>query len=172
MAVMVSSTSTQAAVGSREELVPEVALRIAWFAWLGFLAVPFVLFLYVCWALMENAEPRDLGAANNWFIASMVYLIVVVPLAIFWRSRIFRSYWSGECVTPKSYLTGMITVWTTIEIGGIFSLVGCLMSQSLLPNLLPAVVAFMLFTPLWPSGRAMVCNSGNTDDPEHYEEPR
>ena len=62
MAVMVSSTSTQAAVGSREELVPEVALRIAWFAWLGFLAVPFVLFLYVCWALMDNAEPRDLGA--------------------------------------------------------------------------------------------------------------
>jgi hypothetical protein len=130
------------------------------------------MFLYVCWRLMDNTEPRDVDAANSWFIASMIYLIVVVPAAIFWRSRLFRSYWTGQCVSPKSYLIGMISVWVTLEIGGIFSLIGCLMTQSMLPNLLPALVAFMLFTPLWPSGRAMICCRGNTDDPEAYEEPR
>jgi len=46
-------------------------------------------------------------------------------------------------------------------------------TNSLLPNLLPALVAFMLFLPLWPSGRAMICSQrGNSDDPETYEEPR
>ena len=92
MAFMVPSTSTataSASVHARDELSPDTALRIAWFCWLGFLAVPFVLFLYVCWSLMDNTEPRDLNAANGWFIASMVYLIVVVQLAFFWRSRIF-----------------------------------------------------------------------------------
>jgi hypothetical protein len=171
VAILVSSTSTTA-VAPRDALHPEAALRIAWFCWLGFLALPFVLFLYVVWSLMDNNEPRDLNAANGWFVASMVYLIVVVPLAIFWRSRLFRAYWTGECVSPKSYLIGMISVWLTLEIGGIFSLIGCLVTGSLLPNLLPALVTFMLFTPLWPSGRAMICSTGNTDDPEAYEEPR
>ena len=173
MALLASSTSAStAAVAAGDELTPATALHIAWFCWLGFLATPFVLFLYVCWSLLDNNEPRDLPAANGWFVASMVYLIVVVPLAIFWRSRLFRSYWTGECVSPRSYLVGMVTVWLTIWIGGIFSLIGCLVTGSLLPNLLPAVVSFMLFTPLWPSGRAMICCTGNTDDPEAYEEPR
>lgn len=170
MATLVSHT----AVGAREELTPDVALRYAWMWWLGFLAVPFVLFLYVVWSLMDDsgATRRDLPAANVWFIVSMAYIILAVPAAIFWRSRVFKAYWSGECVSPRSYLTGMLTVWATLEIGGIFSLIGCLISDSLLPNLLPSLVAFMLFTPLWPSGRAMVCSAGSSDDPEQYEEPR
>jgi hypothetical protein len=66
----------------------------------------------------------------------------------------------------------MTSVWITLEIGGVMGLIGCLLTHSLIPNLLPALVAFMLFTPLWPSGRAMYCHGGSTDDPEIYEEPR
>ena len=74
---------------------------------------------------------------------------------------------------PKSYLVGMLGVWATIEIGGLASLIGCLVTRSLLPTLLPALVAFMLFVPLWPSGRSMICShKGDSDDPETYEEPR
>jgi hypothetical protein len=171
MAVVASQT---AGIRTTEELVPEMALRYAWCAWLTMLSVPLVMFLYVCWNLMdEQVAKRNLPAANAWFVACVAYMITVVPAAIFWRSWHFKSYWSGECVAPKSYLIGMIGVWVTIEIGGIASLIACLATNSLLPNLLPALVAFMLFLPLWPSGRAMICSHrGNSDDPETYEEPR
>jgi hypothetical protein len=102
----------------------------------------------------------------------MAYLAVAVPAAFFWRSREFKAYWQGHCVSPNRYLRGMLILWLTIEIGGIMALIGCFVSGSLLPNLLPAMVAFMLFTPFWPSGRAMTNPVGNDDDFEVYEEPR
>ncbi len=67
---------------------------------------------------------------------------------------------------------GMFTVWGTLEIGGLLSLTGCLVSRSLLPTLLPALAAFMMFVVLWPSGRAMINSHGGSDDPEKYGEPR
>ena len=170
---MIASGTAATATAKSEELTPGLALRVAWVCWLMLLSLPFVVFLYTVWTLTNSGERANKQAADVWFIASMVYLIVVVPISIFIRSRAFRDYWTGCCVPPKNYLSGMLTVWITLEIGGIFSLIGCLASNSLLPNLLPALVAFMLFIPLWPSGRAMTSrNRGNTDDPETYEEPR
>jgi len=60
-----------------------------------------------------------------------------------------------------------------MEVGGLLALAGCLVTQSLSPSLLPALVAFILFIPFWPSGRAMTtpCGAGD-DDPENYVEPR
>ena len=78
----------------------------------------------------------------------------------------------GKVVSPGAYLRGMLTVWLACEIGGIIALIGCLVTRTLLPNLLPALVAFILFTPFWPSGRAMTHPVGNDDDFEIYEEPR
>jgi hypothetical protein len=67
----------------------------------------------------------------------------------------------------------MLSVWLMMEVGGLLALVGCLVTQSLLPNLLPALVAFILFIPFWPSGRAMTTPCGaDDDDPENYAEPR
>jgi hypothetical protein len=102
----------------------------------------------------------------------MGYLIVAVPLSFFGRSRLFKAYWSGAPVTPGKYLMGMLTMWVTLEIGGVFALVGCVASHSLLPNLLPALIAFMFFTTLWPSGKAMTRSTGDKEDPQLYEEPR
>ena len=59
-----------------------------------------------------------------------------------------------------------------IEIGGLIALVGCFLSNSLMPNLLPAVVAFMLYMPFWPSGEAMTRAVGSEDDPEVFRHPR
>jgi hypothetical protein len=102
----------------------------------------------------------------------MAYLALVVPASIFWRSHVFRAYWHGDVVAPKAYLIGMISVWIAIEIGGLAALMGCLMSNSLLPCMLPAIVAFMFFVPMWPSGHAMVrTNIGNAEDPGRYKEP-
>jgi hypothetical protein len=66
----------------------------------------------------------------------------------------------------------MMSIWVALEIGGLFALVGCLRSQQLLPDLLPALVAFMFFVTLWPSGRAMTRQTGHLEDPQVYEEPR
>ncbi|MDB5321751.1 MAG: hypothetical protein JWN40_3382 [Phycisphaerales bacterium] len=157
------------------DLTPQTALRYAWWVYLTMLVLPFLMFLYVASSLMgeTGVERRDRPLADGWFIASVVYMVVIAPASFFVRSRFFRDYWTGKCVAPRQYLKGMIVVWATLEIGGLLSLFGCLMSRSLLPGLLPAMAAFVMYVVLWPNGRAMICGArGASDDPEKYEEPR
>ena len=156
----------------RSQLTCGQALSLAWASWLVLLAIPALLFLAVMWTFIGDDTPADKAIAERWFLICMAYLAVAVPAAFFWRSREFKGYWEGKCVSPNRYLRGMLILWLTIEVGGLVSLVGCFVSGSLLPNLLPAMVAFMLFTPFWPSGRAMTNPVGNDDDFEVYEEPR
>ncbi len=157
----------------RSELSPGQALRIAWCCWLMLLSIPALVFLIVMWRMMDgDVSGLDGIASERWFLVTMAYLAIAVPSSFFLRSHVFKAYWSGQCVQPRNYLKGMLTVWLAIEIGGIMALMGCLMTDSLLPNLLPAMVAFMLFIPFWPSGRAMTRPCGAADDPEEYEEPR
>ncbi len=148
------------------------ALRLAWCLWLILLSIPALVFLGIMWSFIDSQTPGNQTLAQNWFIGTMIYLALAVPLSFFLRSREFRAYWTGERVTPSHYLKGMLIVWLTMEIGGLAALLGCIVSQSLLPNLLPAMVAFVLFVPFWPSGRAMTSALGNEDDPEKYAEPR
>jgi len=173
MATIASSHSTNLPT-PKNELAPEAALRYAWGVWLTMLAIPFLLFLYVVWSLMDSpGGDRNQWLSDRWFMSSVAYVVFVVPISFFIRSRFFRPYWKGECVPPRDYLKGMFTVWGALELGGILSLAGCLASNSLIPGLLPALAAFMLFVILWPSGRAMIPHArGSSDDPERYEEPR
>ena len=155
------------------QLTPNGALRQAWCWYISLLFVPFLLFLAVVLVLTHGDKPQAVPSLRSaWFISSIAFLVVAAPIAFVARSRLFRSYWRGEGVSPRAYLLGMLIVWFTFEIGGIVSLVGCLMTNSLAPCLLPAIAAFMFFTPLWPSGQAMSHPNGNTDDPEIYHEPR
>jgi hypothetical protein len=159
--------------GDRSELSPRQALRIAWCCWLILLSIPALVFLIVMWRMMDGGVSGLGGAASErWFLATMVYLAIAVPTSFFWRSHVFKAYSAGKSVAPRNYLQGMLTVWLAMEIGGILALVGCLMTGSLLPNLVPAMVAFILFIPFWPSGGAMTRPVGNEDDAENYEEPR
>jgi hypothetical protein len=166
--------ATVAAVPSeaRSQLTPGQALSIAWASWLILLAVPALLFLAVMWTFIGDETVVDKATGERWFLVTMAYLAVAVPAAFFWRSREFKAYWEGKCVSPARYLRGMLTLWLAIEVGGVMALAGCLVSNGLTPNLLPAMVAFMLFTPFWPSGRAMTHPVGDDDDFEVYEEPR
>lgn len=159
------------AAGGR--MTAERALRLAWRGYVLMLLLPFVLFVAVMWRLMGNEMAiRSTPLGQNWFIVCMAYMLLAVPASFFWRSHVFKGYWRGKPVEPGRYLRGMLTMWVTIEIGGMLSLVACLVSGSLLPNLLPALLAFALFTPLWPSGYAMTRPVGGADDPEVYAEPR
>ncbi len=150
------------------------AIRLAWATWVTLLIIPFCLFLAAVWTLMIQDGNRPVLHTDwhSWFLASCVYLLVVVPAAFFWRGRLFKSYWSGRPIAPAKYLYGMLAIWAALEFGGIISLLGCFVDHSLLPNLLPALVAFVFFMAMWPSGRSMVSSAGSEEDPGLYEEPR
>ena len=157
MATIASHSSNLPSPGS---LSAQRALQIAWYVWLILLAVPFLLFLYVVWTLMHGQGGRgDEWLSDRWFLAAVAYVVFVIPASFFVRSRWFRPYWKGQSVPPYDYLKGMFTVWGALEVGGLFSLIGCLASGSLLPSLLPALAAFVLFGILWPNGGAMMSNS-------------
>jgi hypothetical protein len=148
------------------------ALRLAWATWVTLLVIPFLVFLTAVWMLMMREELVVTHRGEpTWFLAASIYLIVVVPIAFFWRGRLFKAYESGTPVAPAKYLYGMLAIWTALEFGGIISLMGCFVNHSLLPNLLPAMAAFMFYVTLWPSGKSMV-HHGNFEDPGVYEEPR
>jgi hypothetical protein len=157
-----------------ESITRSQALRLAWVCWLMLLAIPALYFLVVLWQFIDDdSVPADPAMAQRWFLGCMAFLAIAVPASFFLRSREFKGYWTGHCVSPSHYLKGMLSVWLTMEIGGLLALTGCLVTQSLLPNLLPALVAFILFIPFWPSGRAMTTPCGaDDDDPENYAEPR
>jgi hypothetical protein len=148
-----------------------MALRLAWVTWVTLLVIPFFVFLTVVWTLMNHETVAMRSGAQPWFLAACGYMIVVVPAAFFWRDRLFKPYWSGQVIEPVKYLYGMLVMWMALEVGGIISLIGCLTEHSLLPNLLPALMAFVFFLRLWPSGRAMVRTVGHSEDASVYEEP-
>jgi hypothetical protein len=46
------------------------------------------------------------------------------------------------------------------------------MTASFLPDLLPAIAAFVFLITLWPTGKMMLNHVGDSNDPQIYEEPR
>src|SRR4051794_22901548 len=95
----------------RKCLSCDSALQIAWWTWFTLLSIPFILFLAVVWNTMDNdgaATAGNTSLAQTWFIITMVYMAVGVPAAFFWRSHIFKGYWSGKTVSPRDYLLGMM----------------------------------------------------------------
>ena len=158
--------------GTDGSLSVRTALRLAWATWVVMLAIPFFLFLTVVWTLGIQQEPKLHPNEAHWFLGASAYMLVVVPLSFFWRGHVFKAYWTGQTIPPMTYLYGMLTMWAALEFGGIFSLLGCFVDRALLPNLLPALVAFMFYVTLWPSGRAMVSHMGHHEDAGKYEEAR
>lgn len=149
-----------------------LAMRIAWVSWVILGVIPFLAFLSMIWytTIVPTSEVADRG--RGWFLASCLYMLIVVPASFFWQNHVFKSYYTGHTVSPGQYLAGKLTVWIALEIGGLLSLAGCFVNNAPLPNMLPALVAFMFFVTFWPSGRAMVRTVGHLEDPGLYEEPR
>ena len=154
------------------QITVRTALRLAWLTWVVFLLIPFFLFLGAVWATAFHESVRTITSPPNWFLGACGYLIVVVPAAFFWRSRVFKPYYSGHPIEPAKYLYGMLAMWVALEFGGIISLLGCFVTHSLLPSLLPALVAFMFYVTQWPTGHAMVGSIGESEDASVYKEPR
>src|SRR4051812_38521763 len=113
-------------------LTAAAALRAAWATWITLGTVPMFCFLYLVWRLADTETPSaHADDGEMWFVIASIYLLMVVPVAFFWRSRLFATYWSGRPVRPSKYLFGMVSVWTALVLGGMFSLAGCLKYDSL-----------------------------------------
>src|SRR4051794_31725875 len=111
---------------TQRELTPQSALHIAWLAFLIMAACPFLLFLYAAWQLTGGPTTlRALPLSDRWFLSAVAYMVLVVPASFFVRTRLFKEYYRGGRVSPKHYLTGMLIVWGTLEVGGLYSLTGC-----------------------------------------------
>lgn len=147
------------------------ALRLAWLCWLGLMVIPFTIILWLIWHLSPGQLTAPPAVSEKWFIGAMGYLALAVPAALFWRGHVFKPYWQGHTVAPWQYLRGMAATWAALAVGGIVSLCGCVATESLAPNIIPALLSLIFFLVLWPGGRAMVRRVGNTDDPALYEEP-
>jgi len=159
-------------VRSRSALSAPTALRLAWLCWLAFLIIPFSVVFWLIWHTAADQNPLSRSREERWFVAAMVYLALVAPAAFFWREHVFTSYRAGKTVPPRKYLVGMIGVGLALLTAGLFSLAGCIVVGSLLPNLVPAFFAMLIFLMLCPTGRSMIPSVGNQDDPQMYEEPR
>ena len=138
------------------------------------LLIPLFLFLGTIVYLLGSTAPTarpELGQA--WFLTMMVAIAAGVPLAFYVRGKaFFYGFWSGRTVTPHQYIYGSLVVWTVIEAIGILSLVGCLVSGDLAPNLVPALIAFVVFVTQWPNATALYKNTGNRDDSSEFVHPR
>jgi hypothetical protein len=157
---------------SRSGLSVQTALKMAWLCWLVLLAVPFLLLQALIWYIHVGDVSRYHSETNGWFLAAMICLLAVVPGSLFLRGHLFRDYWMGHPVTPRRYLVATISVGVALAACGVVSLLGCLITDSFMPNLIPGLLALVMFALHWPTGRAMVRPIGKVEDPQLYEEPR
>ena len=154
------------------ELTVKAALKRAWIAWTTLLIAPFLFLQAAIWYMDSKAAAPLHADTQAWFIGAMGYLVLVVPAMFFWRKHLFREYWLGKPVEPGKYIAATVTAGVALAIGGIISLIGCLVTNQYMPNLIPGFMALVLFVLHWPTGKAMLKGCGHEVDEAHYEEPR
>ena len=152
---------------------PGSALRAAWWAYLILLFLPFLVLGVIIVSYSNTVtSSTPYHGVSRWFRLTTAFLVIVLPAALLYRRHLWRAYFRGDLVAPRRYLTGVLTVWLSLEVSMILTLVGCYVTVSFLPELLPAIVAFVVFITLWPSGKMMISRAGDSNDPEIYEMPR
>src|SRR5688572_28149545 len=124
----------------------EVTLQLAWTTWIALLATPFVVLPF---ALHMTPGGRGSGPqpelAERWFLIVMVYLLVALPVVLLIRAYLFKSFWRGRGVLPRSYYIGMFAVWAVIVLAGLTAELVCVVTATLVPNILPALLALFIY---------------------------
>jgi hypothetical protein len=148
-------------------------LRAAWVVYIILLTVPLAGLLLLLVSYIGSDVPVRTGLhLNGWFVLTFVWLAVGVPAALFFRRHLCGDYVRGKVVPRGKYFAGMLTVWLTLEVGMILSLIGCYVTELFVPNLALALVAFVFFVTHWPSGTMLFSRGGDSDDSEVYRQPR
>jgi hypothetical protein len=152
---------------------PGGAYALAWGIWFVYLVTPMFLFLATLLYLLAKPTTMAITPGQTWFLAMMLMLAPGVPLVFYIRGKLFfYGYLNGRSVTPRQYIYGMVMVWTWIELIGLLSLAGCIVSGSLAPCVIPALMAFIVFLTQWPNATALANHTGHLDDPSLFHHPR
>ena len=156
----------QTQTGGRQQFwpwTPNTALQLAWTTWVVLLVTPFMM-LPLTLHLMPSASgagPKP-ELAGRWYGILMVYLLVAIPVALVIRAVMFKGLWHGQPVPPQRYYSGMLLLWFVVVAGGITAELVCVATATLVPNILPAMLALIVFLSLWPTGRPMEhCRTGD-----------
>jgi hypothetical protein len=145
---------------SRSRMSAFTAFRLARLLWSVFLFTPFLAALWISARIPVDRVPISRLAEGRWFIAAMLYLVVIAPGAFFWRERMYSGHRSGAMARTGKFLPGMISIWLALLSSAILSLIGCIFTGSFLPNMVPAFFALMLFLMLWPTERVIGHHAG------------
>ena len=140
--------------------------ELAWTTWVILLATPFVVLPF---ALHMTPSASGSGPkpelAEKWFLVVMVYLLVALPVALLIRSYLFRSFWQGRSVVPRVYYVGVFIPWAVVAVAGLVAELVCIATATLVPNILPALLALFIYLMLWPTGAVMQPRRQSNDAP-------
>ena len=130
-----------------------VTVRIIW----GAIAMGMITFAGVVLVMILGSTPDESVAPTGQllFYIACGLTATAIPVGLFVRGQVFKRGWVGDVITPGAYTTGNIVAWACCEAPAIAGLVGCMIAGSLMPNVIPAVAAFVMHLLLWPNGRAM-----------------
>jgi|GEM_PF-750338 len=150
------------------------AYAVAWGIWFTFLVTPLFFFLgTLIYLLAWPGRETNYELGQTWFIIMMVMIAAGVPFFFYLRSRLhFYGYRSGRSATPRQYIMGMTLVWSWLVLIGMLSILGCIATGDIGPNIIPALLAFIVFITQWPNASALVNRTGHLDDPSLYLHPR
>lgn len=157
-------------VAGRGVLTRHNALGVAWTIWIVLLLVPYAVLPLALHSIVTGVSKAD--AADRWFLAIMMYLALGVPLAFLLRSWLFRPYWRRGSVSPLAYVCAMTSLWLVLAIAGLTAQLVCLATATFAPNVLPALLALIVYLVVYPTGSAMAPRrAAESDDEDNHEEP-
>jgi hypothetical protein len=145
-------------------------LWVAWTIWVVLLLIPYGVVPFALHGTVTGVSKAD--EADRWFLAIMIYLAVALPLAFLLRSWAFKPYRRGEAVSPRAYVCGMTALWLVLAVAGLTAQFACLATATFAPNVLPAVLALIVYLVVYPRGTAIAGRRAAEADGGHdHEEP-
>lgn len=138
---------------------PGQAMLHAYFIW-GILLAGTAVFILIGVLIATGADPHTVRGAGDYdtfyLVSAWVLPVILVPIGLFARGQIMKRGWVGNVVTPSAYLGGCVLAWACTEAAALFASGTMMISQRVWPNVLPAIVCFIVLVLLRPNGRAMV----------------
>ncbi|MFP4144900.1 MAG: hypothetical protein ACLFV3_07115 [Phycisphaeraceae bacterium] len=128
-----------------------LTLRLIWAA---MLMSQLVFFLVVAFVLTEarGATP-DLHPMLGWI--GVGWFVAATAMGYFARNQIYKSAWREHAIAPGGYLTGNLVLLALLESVGLFSIIALLVTGVMVPEILPAIGALVVFAINFPTGHAM-----------------
>lgn len=150
-----------------------MALAIAsWVAMLIILISLLAVVVIATWPLFD--EVGEGPFVDGWFVSAMALVAILPSLAVFAHRYIFHHNRTERgTVSPPGYLKASLVFWGSVMVAGIWSAVGALASDELIPNVVPLFIAMFLLLGTWPNGKAMVKprSRESDDDTEIFHIP-